>query len=66
MNQPKLAFSLTEFADAHGISRTSVYNEIRAGRLVISKVGRRSLVTAEHAAAWRDSLPSAIVDQQAA
>jgi len=53
-----LLFSIISFADAHGISRSQVYREIGAGRLQASKVGKRTIVTAENAAAWRTALPN--------
>ena len=51
------ASTVAEFANAHNISRSQAYLEISAGRLVARKVGSRTLITAEDAAAWRQSLP---------
>lgn len=53
MTIQKLAFSLEEFAKAHSLSRSTVYKELNSGRLKVSKVGRRTIVTAEQAAEWR-------------
>lgn len=64
MNLPKLAFSLTEFADAHSVGRSTIYKEIHSGRLKVSKVGRRTIITLEQAAAWRASVGGA--DERAA
>jgi excisionase family DNA binding protein len=54
----KRAFSIAEFCDRYGIRRTKTYHEIKAGRLRIVKVGRRSLVTETDAEAWLAALPS--------
>jgi predicted DNA-binding protein YlxM (UPF0122 family) len=53
----RLAFSINELAESSGLGRTFIYDEINAGRLIVTKAGRRSLVLAEHAKAWLDSLP---------
>lgn len=53
---PKHLFSITDFAEAHAISRTQAYREIGSGRLAASKVGKRTVITAENAAKWRSSL----------
>ena len=49
----KLAFSVDEFAEAHGICRATVYKEINEGRLQTMKVGRRRLISEESATSWR-------------
>jgi len=54
----KRAFSIAEFCDRYGIRRTKTYQEIKAGRLRIVKVGRRSLVREKDAEAWLAALPS--------
>jgi len=51
------AFSIDGFAQAHGISRSQTYVEIGQGRLIARKVGVRTVITAEDAAAWRRNLP---------
>jgi hypothetical protein len=51
------AYSIEDFAKAHSISRAQTYIEIREGRLIGSKCGVRTLITAEDAATWRRSLP---------
>jgi len=50
--------SVQGFADTHAISRTQTYREIGSGRLIASKIGKRTVITAENAAAWRASLPT--------
>jgi hypothetical protein len=56
---PTLAFSVESFAAAHDIGRNKVFDEINSGRLKARKVDRRTIITAEDAAAWRASLPLA-------
>jgi hypothetical protein len=56
---PALAFSIESFATAHQIGRSSVFNEINAGRLKARKVNGRTIITAEDAEDWRASLPLA-------
>jgi excisionase family DNA binding protein len=41
----KLAYSVEEVADATGISRSLIYDEMNAGRLGFIKVGRRRIIT---------------------
>lgn len=53
----KHLLSINEFAAANSISRTQAYREITSGRLIASKVGKRTVITAENAANWRASLP---------
>jgi hypothetical protein len=54
----KHLFSIPDFAETHAISRTQAYREIGSGRLMASKIGKRTVITAENAAAWRASLPA--------
>jgi hypothetical protein len=49
---PKLAYSIAEFCAATTVSRTTVYNEIKAGRLVVSHVGDRPLIEVDEARRW--------------
>lgn len=48
--------SLLEFAAWAGISLRTVYNELDAGRLRASRIGRRRIVTADAARAWQRNL----------
>jgi hypothetical protein len=57
MNDNEFLFSVPAFGKAHTISRTQVYREIGSGRLKASKIGKRTVITAESAAAWRAALP---------
>jgi len=52
------ALTIEETAGWAGLGRGRIYEEVRAGRLRISKVGRRTLVRADDARAWLASLSS--------
>ncbi|HEY1472936.1 MAG TPA: helix-turn-helix domain-containing protein [Pseudolabrys sp.] len=56
MKIEKRAFSIDEFCNRYGIGRTSAYSEIKAKRLPIIKVGKRTLVPADAAEAWLKNL----------
>jgi excisionase family DNA binding protein len=48
------ASSVAEFCRRHGISRATFYNWLKTGRgPAIMKVGGRTLISREAAAAWR-------------
>jgi hypothetical protein len=47
---PKLAYSIAELANRGPIRRSSIYNQIAAGRLRAGKIGRRTIVLDED---WR-------------
>jgi hypothetical protein len=50
------AYDVRSFCQAHSISRSFAYLEIKAGRLKRFKAGRRTLISREAAEAWRHSL----------
>lgn len=48
------AMSVTEFCSAHRISRATFYNLVNDGKApTLMKVGSRTLISIEAAAAWR-------------
>ncbi len=51
------ADSIDAFAIKNNISRRTAYEEINLGRLIARKVGSRTIITKEDAAAWRRALP---------
>jgi hypothetical protein len=51
------SYSLNEFARQNAIGFTPVRGEIKAGRVVARKVGRRTIIAAEDAKAWQERLP---------
>ena len=57
--EPQLqdSYSVDEFARRNRIGLSTAYAEIRAGRLIARKIGRRTLIVAEDARSWRDNLP---------
>ena len=52
MTPSPLAYSIREAASTSGIGRTTIYNEIAAGRLRAVKRGRRTLILADDLKAW--------------
>jgi len=55
----KQNFTIPEIRHVSGIGRTKIYDDIRTGRLVIFKVGRRTLVAAADLSAWLASYRNA-------
>jgi len=55
----RIAYTVSEFAAAAGISRSTAYLEIAGGRLRPVHVGRRTLIPAEEARAWLNRLSDA-------
>jgi hypothetical protein len=51
------SYSPDEFARLNDITLTTVRGEIKSGRLVARKVGRRTIITPEDADDWRNRLP---------
>jgi excisionase family DNA binding protein len=56
-NPARLAHSINQVTKITGIGRSFLYEEINAGRLVVKKAGRRSLVFDADLKAWLESLP---------
>jgi excisionase family DNA binding protein len=50
--QPKLAYTVDELCRACGISRAKLYEEIKAQRLKVKKIGTRTLIPIDEAKAW--------------
>src|SRR5262249_25568159 len=50
-------FSVDEIAGRNDLCRESIYKEIRAGRLIARKLGRKTLILIEDETAWRANLP---------
>lgn len=53
----RLAFSIAEAVGISGIGRTALFSEIKAGRLVARKCGRRTIILASDLARWLEALP---------
>lgn len=54
--QPQL-ISVRELQARTGLSRTTIYAELKAGRLCARKVGRRTVFAAKDIELWIDTLP---------
>jgi hypothetical protein len=53
----KLAYSIAELREIAGVGRSFLYEEVKAGHLVLTKAGRRSIVLHDDAVAWLTKLP---------
>ena len=56
LSPSKLAYTVEEFGDLTSVGRTRLYAEIKIGRLIARKLGRRTLITRDDGAAWLSSL----------
>jgi hypothetical protein len=53
----KLAYSISELSQMSGVGRSFLYEEVKAGHLIVTKAGRRSIVLYDDALAWLTKLP---------
>ena len=51
------SFSIEALSSLTGLGRTTLYAEIKSGRLIARKVGRRTIVLAQDAESWMAGLP---------
>ena len=51
------AMSVSEFSERYGPGRTTIYEEIKLGRLRARKCGKRTFITEDDAEDWLRSLP---------
>lgn len=63
MTQEVIDRSPKGFAHRYGLSVSTIYNQMRSGRLKAKKLGKRTLITAEAEQEWLDNLPDAVVDE---
>jgi hypothetical protein len=49
---PRRGLGILDFCATYDISRTKTYEEIKAGRLKIRKVGTRTIIAVEDAEDW--------------
>lgn len=54
----QIAISVEEAARRAGVGRTTIFMELRNGRLKGRKIGRRTVIAVDDLSAWLDSLPS--------
>jgi hypothetical protein len=57
MDSIKLGYSVDSLAKAADSSRSVVYEELAAGRLKAKKLGARTIIPADEARRWLQSLP---------
>jgi excisionase family DNA binding protein len=51
------AMSISEFSERYGPGRTTIYEEIKLGRLRARKCGKRTFITEDDAEHWLQALP---------
>lgn len=51
-------FDIPTFCQWAMVSRSTVFAEIKAGRLIARRIGSKSLIPVENARAWLASLPT--------
>ncbi|UGX92328.1 helix-turn-helix domain-containing protein [Bradyrhizobium barranii subsp. barranii] len=56
----RLTHSIADVAEISGVGRSFLYEQIKLGRLVIKKAGRRSLVMDADLKSWLATLPTKI------
>jgi excisionase family DNA binding protein len=56
------AMSISEFSERYGPGRTTVYEEIKLGRLRARKCGKRTFITEDDAEQWLQALPLVACD----
>jgi hypothetical protein len=59
----KRVMSIKEFCDEYAVGPTRFYEEVKRGRICLSKLGRKSLVTRDEAERWLKNLPTAGADR---
>jgi excisionase family DNA binding protein len=57
MSDDTAALTIDEFCRAYRVCRETCYREVRAGRLLAKKLGRKTLVLKSDAEAWAAALP---------
>ncbi|CCM78033.1 helix-turn-helix domain-containing protein [Rhizobium mesoamericanum] len=66
MDNYKTIVSISEIAHEYGVSRTTIYAEIKAKRLTAKKLGNRTLIRRTDAEAWYAALPDLDTSREAA
>jgi len=56
-SESSLAFTIAQAAKVSGVGRSTIYNELGAGKLQARKLGRRTLILASDLSLWLSSLP---------
>lgn len=50
-----LAYTVSDFARVASVGKTTIYEEIAAGRLVAAKIGAKTLIPADRGREWLKS-----------
>jgi hypothetical protein len=50
--------TVNQFCSKYTLGRSTAYKERERGRLIITKVGKRSIILPEHEDAWKAALPA--------
>jgi hypothetical protein len=58
LDQGPWALSIAQVCRESGLGRTLIFAEIKSGRLVARKCGRRTLILKEDLLKWRSTLPA--------
>jgi len=53
-------YEISEFAEHFKVGTTTIYAQIKAGKLRLTKLGRKSLISHADAMAWATSLQTSI------
>jgi excisionase family DNA binding protein len=56
-NFKRLAYTIVQAAEAAGVGRSTIYEEIREKRLTARKLRRRTVITGDDLLTWLQSLP---------
>ena len=58
--ETRAALSVSEFCSWAGISASTFYRELNAGRLKTHKIGRKTVIKTVEANSWLNKLPEAV------
>ena len=64
-NSEPLAFDIDSATKATNTGRTTLFNEIKEGRLKARKVGRKTIITRDDLRSWLNGLPARAVREAA-
>jgi hypothetical protein len=62
MPKPRFIYTLTDLSEVTGLSKPFIYKEWREGRLTVSSMGGRHMVTGLSLLQWLEGLPEAKID----
>lgn len=56
----KLVFSMEELSGAMGVSKPTLYKEVKEGRLKVSRLGGRKIFLPKNIRKWLNKLPTGL------